>query len=237
MRVYAAVLAVAAPLMALTGWWWFRVVPSSFKTHAVFAFQMMTGLQDTPWFWAGHAVLMALVALLIAAAWLRWAPLAKAAALPAALALLVFAAEYEWVREFIRGPYLMPGYMYANEVLLSEHELFRQEGMLKHAYWHNRMAPNPTPEEEGRFLFARNCGTCHTIGGRNDIQDRFRGRPPDGIYVIIGRTEQMIPFMPSFSGTDQERAKMARFISKLTQNPVRGETPLRYPSVAKPEQK
>jgi hypothetical protein len=188
------------------------------------------------WFWAGHVVLMGLVASLVAAAWLRWSSAAKLLVLPATLGVLVFVAEYEWVREFIRGPYLMPGYMYANTVLLTEHELFRQEGMLKHAYWYNRLTPNPSPEAEGAFLFAQNCGTCHTIGGRNDIRDRFRGRPEDAIFVILGRTEQMIPFMPAFSGTDEERTKMAHFISRLESQTLRLAAPARYPPLPGQEQ-
>lgn len=236
LRLYATILAGAAVPMAASGWWWFHVVPSSFKTHAVFAFQMMTGLRETPWFWAGHVVLVGLVALAVAAGWLRSGVMAKLLILPATFGVLVFAAEYEWVREFIRGPYLMPGYMYANTVLLSEHELFRQEGMLKHAYWYNRLAQTPSLEEEGAFLFAQNCGTCHTIGGRNDIRARFRGKPEDAIFVILGRTEQMIPFMPAFSGTDEERTKLARFITQLQRQAVHLEAPARYTRIPGQEQ-
>jgi hypothetical protein len=235
LRLYSAVLGVSAALMALTGAWWFQVVPSSFKTHAAFAFQMMTGMQDRPWFWTAHLVLMGLVGLTAAVGLLRWRLLAKVLAIPAAVSLIIFLAEFEWVREFIRGPYLMPGYMYANTVLLSEHELFKHEGMLTHAYWYNQTVPKPTPEDQGAFLFAQNCGTCHTIGGRNDIRARFRGRPEDGIFVMIGRTEEMVPFMPAFSGTDDERAQLARFLSKLEQNAYKLGAPARYPPVGAEE--
>jgi mono/diheme cytochrome c family protein len=101
--------------------------------------------------------------------------------------------------------------------------------MLPNSYWFNQMAPEPSVEQEGAYLFAQNCGTCHTIGGRNDIRDRFAGRTERGIYVILGRTEQMVPWMPPFSGTDEERSKTSHFISKLLEHQYGLEEPSRYP--------
>jgi hypothetical protein len=231
LRLYSAVLGVSAAAMAFMGAWWFKVVPSSFKTHAVFAFQMMTGIRDRPWFWGAHLILIGLVVLAIAAGLLRQRLPAKVLVIPATVSLIVFLAEFEWVREFIRGPYLIPGYMYANTVLLSEHELFKQEGMIRHAHWYEQTLPNSTPDDAGAFLFVQNCGTCHTIGGRNDIRARFRGRTEDGIFVILGRSEEMVPFMPAFSGTDEERAQLARFLSKLEQNGTKRKASSPHPPV------
>jgi len=151
---------------------------------------------------------------------------------PAAIAIIFAVAGYERVREFVRGPYLMPGYMYANSVLLSEHELFVRDGMLPHSPWFDQMAPQATVEQQGAYLLAQNCGSCHTIGGRNDIRDRFRGRTEDGIYVILGRTEQMVPWMPPFSGSDAERRKTARFLRNLVQDKYGLGEPARYPPPA-----
>ena len=93
------------------------------------------------------------------------------------------------------------------------------------------MAPEQTVEQKGAYLFAANCGTCHTIGGKNNIVDRFEGRSEPGIYVLLGRTEQMVPWMPPFAGTDEERKITAQFLRKLVERKYSMQMPARYPPV------
>jgi hypothetical protein len=226
---YATILILPLLGMALTGWWWFRTVPAGFKTHAKPSLLIWVFARDIRWFWVFHIGASIVVGLLIVAALIRNLAASRVLIIPATLIVLFAVAEFERVREFIRGPYIVPGYMYTSEVMLTEHELFKKEGMLPYSYWFNQMTPEPTVEQEGAFLFAQNCGTCHTIGGRNDIRDRFAGRTERGIYVILGRTEQMVPWMPPFSGTDEERSKMSHFISKLLEHKYELEEPARYP--------
>jgi mono/diheme cytochrome c family protein len=222
---------VTAPLifMPIAGLWWFYVIPEGLTTHAKPTLLMWTFAKNNSWFVTAHAVAGVLMISLLVFAWRRMVTASRVLIVPAILVVLFFVAEYERVREFIRGPYLMPGYMYANCVLMSEHDLFEKEGMLPNSYWFNRMVQDPTEEQEGAFLFAQNCGTCHTIGGKNDIRDRFRGRTEQGIYVIAGRTDQMVPWMPPFSGTDRERMKMARFIGGLVRKKYELSFQDRYP--------
>ena len=118
--------------------------------------------------------------------------------------------------------------MYANEILLSESLFLKKDGMLKNAYWFNMTAQGPTEVEEGAYLFASNCSVCHTIGGINDISDRVRGRPQDGIAVILSHTNEMVPFMPPFSGSEKERHTLAKFLYGLSQNNLHFESPSRY---------
>ncbi|HAR41650.1 MAG TPA: cytochrome C [Bdellovibrionales bacterium] len=127
------------------------------------------------------------------------------------LFIMILTAEFERVREFIRGPYLMPGYMYANGITVAEHLIFREKGMLP-----TLNPPLKNREQQGAYLFARNCGVCHSVNGINDIRDRVRGRPKDGIQVIIGRTHEMLPFMPPFSGSEPEKELLADYLYRLT---------------------
>lgn len=226
---YAKILIAPLIGMAITGWWWFHTIPAGFKTHAKPSLLIWVFARDIRWFWGFHIAAAAIIGLLIIAAAIRHLTAARVMVVPAILVVLFSVAEFERVREFIRGPYIMPGYMYASEVMLTEHELFKKEGMLPNSYWFNQMAPEPSVEQEGAYLFAQNCGTCHTIGGRNDIRDRFEGRTERGIYVILGRTEQMVPWMPPFSGTDEERSKTSHFISKLLEHRYGLDDPSRYP--------
>jgi mono/diheme cytochrome c family protein len=227
---YAKILIIPLIGMIVTGWWWFDTIPPGFKAHAKPSILIWVFAENMRWFWIFHIGGGIILGLLIVAALIKDVPASRVLIIPSTLIVLFAVAEYERVREFIRGPYIMPGYMYANEVMLTEHELFTKEGMLPYAYWFNRMAPNATLEQEGAFLFAQNCGTCHTIGGKNDIRDRFAGRSERGIYVILGRTEQMVPWMPPFSGTDEERSKLSHFLDKLAERKLELEEPSRYPS-------
>jgi mono/diheme cytochrome c family protein len=238
MSYYAKILALPLILMPFCAWWWYYMVPEGFKTHAKPSTLLWVIVKDTGLFgifneifWISLVVNVVIVFSVIIIAWKQWILMARLIIVPAILIVLFFVAEYERVREFVRGPYLMPGYMYANTVLLTEKKLFDEEGLLKNSFWFERMAPEPTMEQKGAFLFATNCGTCHTIGGRNNIIDRFKGRSEPGIYVILGRTEQMVPWMPPFAGTDEERRITARFIRELVEKKYSMQTPARYPPV------
>jgi len=227
--------ALALPLIAMPvfGLWWIEMVPMGFRTHARPALLIWTFSYSTPWFYIVHALCGLLVLAVLVAAVRGSIVGSRIVVVPAILMVLFFVAEYERVREFIRGPYLMPGYMYANTLLLAEHDLYSRQGLAARSWWYARQAAQPTEEQEGQFLFAANCGTCHTIGGKNDIRDRLRGRTERGVYVLIGRTEQMIPWMPPFTGSERERASLARFIHRLTADRYRLSGEYRYPASGK----
>jgi mono/diheme cytochrome c family protein len=236
MNYYAKILVAPLVLMPFCAWWWYYMVPEGFKTHAKPSTLLWVIVKDTGLlglfneiFWISLVANIIIVFAIIITAWKEWVTISKVIIVPIILIILFFVAEYERVREFVRGPYLMPGYMYANTVLLTEHELFSKEGLLKNSYWFDKMAPKQTLEQKGAYLFAMNCGTCHTIGGKNDIIDRFKGRSEPGIYVILGKTEEMVPWMPPFTGTDEERKITAHFLKNLVDNKYSLQMPARYP--------
>ncbi len=238
LNYYAKVLAAPLVLMPFCAWWWYYMVPEGFKTHAkpstlLWVIVKSTGLLGifNEIFWISLVVNIIIAFSIIVVAWKGRIFISRLIIVPVILIVMFFVAEYERVREFVRGPYLMPGYMYANTVLLTEKDLFDKEGMLRHSFWFERMAPEATLEQKGAYLFAANCGTCHTIGGKNNIIDRFKGRSEPGIYVILGRTEQMVPWMPPFAGTDEERKITAHFLSNLIENKYLLQEPYRYPPV------
>ena len=70
----------------------------------------------------------------------------------------------------------------------------------------------------GHALFIANCGVCHTIGGLNDIRDRLLGRSQPAVNVLIRRTNEMVPFMPPFSGTPSESNTLAAYLYELAGN-------------------
>ena len=222
---------VGALTWGLSTLWYFMSVPSTFTTHAVFAVLTSNLSQYSSWFWAVNAFAMFLVALFALAATSRRVIVAGLVVLPATVFALALMTEWERVREFIRGPYLMPGYMYASQILLEEQPYLAERGLLRTAYWYNIMGEAPDAVTQGAYLFGQNCTTCHTIGGLNDIRTRLRGRSRDGIYVIVGNTQRMVPFMPPFAGTDQERRIMSDFLYRLSTGEIEVGAPSRYLSL------
>jgi hypothetical protein len=223
LRVYGRIMLAAGVLSALFGVWYFAVVPSRFKTHAVFSVLTSHFSQRPHLFWWANAAAVLLLAGAVVAALAGARGAARVLVIPAVIAAAALTAEYERVREFIRGPYILPGYMYSNQVLLTEEPYFRDKGLLDNSPWFGLAGRAGDKTLEAVYLFKQNCSSCHTIGGLNDIVDRVRGRSLDGVYVIIGRTHEMVPFMAPFSGTDEERRTLASFIYDLST----GKTPVK----------
>jgi mono/diheme cytochrome c family protein len=215
LAIYGKGLLLALPLVLGLGWWYFSAVPWAYKTHALFAVLTSHFSQRPGLFWLANALALALPLLLGLAAWRGKTGLVRLLAPLALLAAVGLVGEFERVREFIRGPYLMPGYMYANQVCLEQADVFRQEGMLPHSWWFNATLEGPPATQAGAFLFAQNCSGCHTINGINGIQARVAGRTQDGIAAMVAHTMDMVPYMPPFAGSDQERELLAQFLHGL----------------------
>jgi mono/diheme cytochrome c family protein len=229
--LFGGIGAVALMLSALCAWWYFSVVPSRFKAHAIFAVLTSHISQAPGWFWAINAIMLGLIVIFIAASIARLYRPAAILITPALIAAILFTAEYERIREFIRGPFLMPGYMWVSQTLMKESPYFKQVDSLQRAYWINAAYPAPDFRQQGEALFAHNCTTCHTIGGLNDIGDRLRGRPDDAIGVILAHTNDMVPWMPPFSGTDRERQMLAQYLYRVVYEKPYEKAPAHFPKV------
>jgi hypothetical protein len=225
---YSKIFLISIISTGLFSWWYFAVVPATFKTHAIFSILTSHLSQQPEIFWILNGLGIAFLILFSLSALKRSIPFSRVLIVPAILIMFCFVSEFERVREFIRGPYLIPGYMYSNQILLKENGLLKEDGLLKNAYWFNMTASNPTGVQEGAFLFAQNCSMCHTIGGINDIKDRVIGRTQDGIAVILNHTNDMVPFMPPFTGIERERQVLAHFLYQLSEGKLHFRSPSRY---------
>lgn len=137
-----------------------------------------------------------------------------------------FLGIFERVREFIRKPYVIGGYMYSNLLRVEDYPLYKRDGVLKYAVY------TSTPEvtesnklEAGRNVFIITCSRCHTTHGINSIVTVFEklygtGKPLDEKAVAAftqgmhnGRT-----FMPEFPGNSKELNALALYIKYLQQS-------------------
>ena len=141
-------------------------------------------------------------------------------------ATLVLLGSFERVREFIRKPYIIGQYMYANGLRVDDYPLFKEEGLLRHATYSSvREITDANRVEAGSEVFRLACTRCHTATGVNAVTDRLQvlyGRgpwDPKGIkYYLIGMHTAR-PFMPPFPGTDREAGALADYLIDLRRFP------------------
>ncbi len=112
--------------------------------------------------------------------------------------------EYEWLRESIRKPYVISGYMYGNGVTLASAEQLEQEGYLGNIAFRTG--------DDGADLFRHACRSCHTIGNYKALRPAFDGTDPAFITAMVKGTEVIRGNMPPFLGTEEEASLIAAHI-------------------------
>jgi len=150
----------------------------------------------------------------------------RAALLVPFVATLVLLGSFERVREFIRKPYVIGGYMYANGIRVDDYPLLREEGLLAHAtYTDVRTVTDTNGVAAGRAVFRIACTRCHTAVGVNAVTDRLHDLYGEGPwdrdtvkYYVLGMHTAR-PYMPPFPGTDTEAGALADFLIDLRRRP------------------
>ncbi|WP_341902135.1 cytochrome c [Fluviicola taffensis] len=136
-----------------------------------------------------------------------------------------FLGIFERVREFIRKPYVIGGYMYSNLLREEDYPLYKKDGILKYAtYTSVTEITEENKLEAGKDVFMNTCSRCHTTQGVNSIVyvfERIYGfnKPIQELDIISyvpsmhnGRT-----FMPPFPGNSKELEALAAYIKHLQQ--------------------
>ena len=134
----------------------------------------------------------------------------------------------ESVREFVRRPYLIPGYMYSNQIIghpmdvkgiPSEAALFDQEGLLVHYPLVPEELTKVTSQNylaAGEVLIKVECLACHTLakGGRNSLPDILEGIDAENAFYML--EDLSTSYMPPFVGTSQERKAAAAYLAEVS---------------------
>lgn len=136
-----------------------------------------------------------------------------------------FLGIFERVREFIRKPYVIGGYMYSNLLRQEDYPLYKRDGVLKYATYTS--TPEVTEEnkiEAGRNVFILTCSRCHTTRGINSIIYVFEKMYGKGVPFEEGSIAAFTKgmhngrtFMPEFPGNEKELNALAAYIKHLQQ--------------------
>ena len=220
LRVCGVALLASLAVTAAASYVYFLRVPLTYLTHWKFAVATSHLSQLPDFLPAANIVAVLVLTLAALAAMGRSLLLSRALCMPALLLSLCMVMEFERVREFIRGPYLMPGYMHASQITLVESEALAADNqpLLPRLRWINTSASLPPAAQAAKTLFAANCGVCHAESGVNGIDQRLAGRSADGINAMLGITQRLAPYMTPFVGSEQERALLTEYLFQLSSN-------------------
>ncbi len=210
------------PLAAAGALWYWRVIPEWMEANVPVAL----GTQKyAAWYDQLLSVLAAMVATglivaVVGALLPRGVP-RVALLVPFALTLVLL-GSFERVREFIRKPYVIGDYMYANGLRVADYPLYKEEGVLRHAtYTRVREVTDTNGIAAGAEVFRLTCTRCHTATGVNAVTDRLRGLYGTGPwdrdtvkYYLLGMHTAR-PFMPPFPGTEREAGALADYLLDL----------------------
>jgi cytochrome bd-type quinol oxidase subunit 1 len=196
-------------LTPLAGLWYYSKVPD-FSRQYFGGF--IPAAQHT--FWLGIActaiaILLTLVFTLFRPQWLR----------RPVMTLLLFAcfgalASGEFMREFARKPYVINGYIYANDVRVSDIARFANSGgMVINAKW--MTVPQRKAVAYGQQVFAMQCGSCHSLDGYRPIRPRVRGWDAEFATGIIPSLQLTRGTMPVFAGDKQDAAALGAYLATL----------------------
>jgi len=179
-------------------YWYWKAIPAEVISKAletmptpVHALRADIGLA------AALGVLLVL-ALLLA----RRMPVVLAVALMA-VGLAWFGA-FEMVRESIRKPYIIVGYLYGNGVEVAKTDRYKQGGYLSQVVYRTG--------DEGADLFMHACRSCHTLDGYKALKPAFDGTDRAFIASIIRSAHLVRGNMPRFFGTAAEADAIAGYL-------------------------
>ncbi len=143
------------------------------------------------------------------------------------IASILFLGTFERLREFIRKPYVIGDYMYANGILVDEYPLYQQTGLLKNTpYTKIAEITSDNILQAGEEVFALTCTRCHTTHGVNSVVVRFekmygKDKPlnTEAMKAYMKGMHNVRYFMPPFPGNDEELDALAKYIAHQQQVP------------------
>lgn len=165
---YLGLWLIGGTLIAYGGYrWWEAVLPENVLHLFRGAEPLILSLATTRrlGLWAlALCLVIGLVLMLLLPKGLR-----TVSAVILALAAFTFFGSYERLREGVRKPFLIHGYMFSNGLRLDQIEDYNLKGVASHVGW--VQAAGSEPEALGRAIFRHECASCHTLGGYLSIRE------------------------------------------------------------------
>jgi len=150
------------------------------------------------------------------------------------LLLIALTGHFERIREFIRKPYIIGRYMYANGIRVEDYNLLQKDGISSHMTYNHHLSESEKLNldasmfekiEKGKNVFVVTCSRCHTIGGINSLVDKFDktiGKEAkwevEELINYIETIHSVQSYMPPFPGNRIDAENMAYYINHVRKN-------------------
>ena len=214
-RWAGAWVAVGIVFLPPLGWWYYGRFPA-------FAHDYVAGLIPAGRVAVRSGILGVAVALLLVLVFAFWKPNWMRAAVVVVLLIsgLAVMGSGEYLREFSRKPYVINGYIYANDVRVSDVERISRLGVAQSSPWVAPAADDPM--RYGRQLFVIQCGACHSLDGYRSMRSRVRGWDETFAREMLPHLPLTRGTMPAYAGNEQDRAALGRYLASLAPATITG---------------
>jgi len=210
-RYSAGWILAGAAILPFGGVWYISSIPAAARDIFMGAAPVVT-------IFAGVSVLLPLFIVIVAYLGPFRQPRFSNMLLAGVLVVLGLGATgaTEWVREAVRKPYVIYGYMYSNGIRKQDVSRLAETGLLPAAKWVKVASVEPGRELlAGAEVFRVGCRNCHTIDGYNGVRLLVKGWREDFIDYQVQRLNELKAVMPPFAGTPAERRALARWLFQV----------------------
>jgi cytochrome bd-type quinol oxidase subunit 1 len=132
----------------------------------------------------------------------------------------------EWMREMLRKPYVVHGYIYSNGIHKSDIDQISQEGFLNRGKWAHALAETATSDtQRGELVFRGECMSCHTIRGYRSMQTMLGTRDEEAITNLLQMLQEKDPtknnyagIMPPLAANQEEVKSLAKYLATINES-------------------
>ena len=202
-------LAAGIVLLPVAGYWYFSKFPQFSKDYITGFLPATQHAFRLGLVCAALALLFATVFALLKPQWMR-RPI---------MTLLMIAcfgtlATGEYIREFLRKPWVINGYIYANDVRAAEVNPDGPPlGMPARAKW--LRVPPQEDVAYGQQVFALQCGSCHSVDGYRAIKPKIVGWDERFAAAIAPNLHLTRGTMPPFAGDPRDAAALGKYLASI----------------------
>lgn len=195
-------------VLPLSLWWYFARIP---QFSQLYLNGTLTGVRHA----VRGGVGFTLVALAIALVCGIWKPSWMRPPVVAVLMVcglgMIGAGEY--LREFVRKPWVINQVIYANDVRTSQVDELRLKGVSHTANF--LLADDTASAGYGENLFHVQCGNCHSVGGYRGMRQRVDGWDPEFAADMLQHIHVLRGTMPPYPGNEEDRKALGRYLASL----------------------
>jgi len=209
---WAALWIVAGALLLPLGlWWYFARIP---RFSQLYLNGVLTGVRHAVRGGVGFTVLALGIALVCGVWKPRWMRAPVVALLVICGLGMIGAGEY--LREFVRKPWVINQVVYANDLRASQVESLQLTGVSHAANF--LLTDDPTSAAYGENLFHLQCGSCHAVAGYRGMRRRVDGWDAEFAADILQHIHMLRGTMPPYAGNEEDRKALGSYLAAL--NPV-----------------